>query len=161
MNYSRKQYRYILTGYADFDSKICDYKLVSQNHFPDDTNNPITQTIRFLLPDNLKLKKVKGSFYSITKDTRSLREIDAKLTVKMNGRWKESPFGITLDNSQPYNIMPVMMQNNYFITPMGYLDKNRYTYYVNHYALEHQNETDYLKFNKAYKKHLQTTSAEE
>lgn len=159
MNYSRKQYRYILTGYADFDSPICNYKMVSQNHFPDDTNNPITQAIRFLLPDNLKLKKVKGAFYSTTKDSRSLRDINAKIVVKMNGRWKESPFDITLDNSQPFSIMPTMMQNDYFMTPMGYLDKDRYTYYVNHYALKEHKE-DYLVFDKAYKKHLKTNMAE-
>lgn len=151
MNYSRKSYRYILTGTADIDSPICNYKMVSQNHFPTNQEYPISQAIRFLVPKDMSIQQNRGLSYSTTTDTRTLKEIEAKIVVKINGRWKESPFGLTLENTQPYRIMPIMMQHDYFITPFGYLDKDRYTFFVNHYALTETSNTSYTQFDKEYK----------
>lgn len=130
MNYSRKTYRYILNGRIDINKPICEYKLVSQNHFPNDTNI----AVRFLLPDDMKVSQEKGSSYSHTEDTRTLEELGAEIVVKMNGRWKPSPFDISLRTTQPYLVHDIMVKNGYYISYYGYLDAARYKYFIDQYT---------------------------
>ena len=134
MNYSRKSYRYLLVAQANPDDKICNYKLVSQNHFPNDPDDPNIKAIRFLVPDDMKLKQKKGEYYSITEDQRTLRKLDAHLVVKINGRWKENPFHTTLDEVQPCNVHELMVRNHLYITPFGYLEESRFKFFVDVYC---------------------------
>lgn len=129
MNYTRKIYRYLLNGIVSLNDPISQYKIVAQNKFPIQDGFPIAYAIRFLVPDDLKLKQQKGTSYSITQDTRSLADLQAHIVIKINGRWKENPFGLSLENIQPHQIHMEMLRQGYFITPFGYLDKARYLYY--------------------------------
>lgn len=157
MNYSRKSYRYLLVGKADIDKPISDFQLISQNHFPSDTENPIVAAIRFLVPDDMKMTQKKGMYYSTTQDTRTLRELNAHLVVKINGRWKENPFDTTLDETQPYNVHQLMTKNRLCITPFGYLEEKRFRYFVNIYTPKCYTSNDtynyktYWEFEKEWK----------
>ena len=134
MNYSRKSYRYLLVAQVNLDDKICNYKLISQNHFPNDPDDPNIKAIRFLVPDDMKLKQKKGEYYSVTNDQRTLRELNVHLVVKINGRWKENPFDTTLDEIQPYNVHELMTRHHLYITQFGYLEENRFKFFVDIYC---------------------------
>lgn len=143
MNYERKLYRYILNGMIDLHEPVSQYKIVAQNKFPNDKNLPIGHAVRFLVPNDMKLKQQRGTSYSTTEDTRTLEELQCKLVIKINGRWKENPFGLSLANVQPHQILSEMLRKGYLLTPIGYLDKEHYLFYTYHY----QNENDTEKRN--------------
>lgn len=159
MNYTRKIYRYILNGIVNLNEPIANYKIIAQNKFPNQEDYPIAQAVRFLLPNDLKLKPQKGTSYSTTEDTRTLADLQAHLVIRINGRWKEDPLGLSLSNTQPHKIHMEMLRKGYFITEFGYLNKERYLYYNYQYP---QLQTDEDKtsiwtfekyFHKQEKKH--------
>ena len=159
MNYTRKTYRYILNGRVNPNQQISQYKLVSQNHFPNDTNI----AIRFLLPSDMQITQEKKASYSITKDERTLTDLNAEIVVKMNGRWKANPFGISLKTTQPYLVHDIMTKNGYYISYYGYLDAQRYKYFIDQYTKECTSDSStpdnpkinyqsYPEFDTAFKK---------
>lgn len=149
MKYNRQTYRYILSGTIHPDDMISKYKIIAQNKFPEENGFPISQAIRFLLPSDMALKQTKGESFSTTEDARTLRDIDAKIVVKVNGRWKESFLGMSITNTSLGEINNIMKKNQYYISPYGYLDNDRYRYFVNHYSISSavKNEDGSIIFN--------------
>lgn len=140
LNYQRKIYRYILNGTVNLNDSISKYKLIAQNKFPNDDNLPIGHAVRFLVPNDMKIKQQRGTTYSTTEDTRTLTELDCKLVIKINGRWKENPFGLSLTNIQPHQILPEMLRKGYLLTAIGYLDREHYLYFTYHYTYQTEEE---------------------
>lgn len=149
-NYKRNLYRYILNGIVDPETSISQYHLIAQNHFPEDQNHPITEAVRIPIPTNLKLKHKRGNLYNTTDDKRSLADLHAALVVKINGRWKENPFGWTLKTMQPAHVMQAMLRNQYYYTILGYMDKDRYRFFINHYSQNPENQMETQAFEKQY-----------
>lgn len=79
-----KRYRYILSGAAAADQKVCDYRLVAGSELHGIHK---TTAIRIDIPDDMELHYCSGDGYSTTNDQRTLLDLNAKAMVYRNGRW--------------------------------------------------------------------------
>lgn len=159
MQYKRNIYRYILNPIVDLNTPISAYKIVAQNKFPTEDDYPILYAVRFQVPTDMRIIPKKGTTYAKTEDNRTLAELNAHLVIKINGKWKESPQGLSLQTTQPHQVHQEMLRLGYFVSQFGYLDKDRYLYYNYEYPMWETTEdkSSILTFEKGY--HTKKTSS--
>lgn len=78
-----KRYRYILSGAAGVDQRVCDFRLVAGSEL---RGIHKTTAIRIDIPDDMELH-YSGDGYSTTDDRRTLLDLNAKAMVYRNGHW--------------------------------------------------------------------------
>ena len=82
----RNKYRYITSGLASTDGRVCDYRLVTSAQIRGTCNSNL-EAIRICVND-IKLEKYRYDGFSTTTDKRLLSDLGAQCLIFVDGKWE-------------------------------------------------------------------------